>query len=306
MSKIQPIKYYNRISSVYEIEKVYGDAAVKWLYQSFLGKTLAWVLTRKWLSFLYGLYQSTSFSAKKVPVFINEFQINMNEYKAGSLKQHNKNNSYATFNEFFIREFEDGKRSFTQDHNLMPAFAEARYVGFESINDEFVFPVKGKFLRAAQLLGGNFTDESFSGGPLMIARLCPVDYHRYHYPDNGRVLKSFDVHGDYHSVNPIALKAKPDIFLKNERRVSILETENFGKLAFIEVGAICVGKIVQTHNESHPFYRGQEKGYFLFGGSTVIVIGEKGKWKPSTDILANTQTGIETYTHLGSTIAALV
>src|SRR5690606_18415701 len=111
------------------------------------------------------------------------------------------------------------------------------------------------------------------------------------------------VAGQFHSVNPMALKIKEDIFIANERRVSILETENFGKLAYIEVGAICVGKIVQSFDETKSFKRGDEKGYFLFGGSTVIVLGQAGKWAPSDDIIRNTQKGMETYIQLGDEVA---
>jgi phosphatidylserine decarboxylase len=142
---------------------------------------------------------------------------------------------------------------------------------------------------------------------LLLARLCPVDYHRFHFPDNGQVVEDYRIHGLFHSVNPLALKVKPDIFIQNERHVTILDTENFGKLAYIEVGAICVGKIIQS-TKLHPsktFSRGDEKGYFLFGGSTVIVLGEKGKWKPSVDIVDNTHQGIETYLHLGTSVAVL-
>ena len=91
----------------------------------------------------------------------------------------------------------------------------------------------------------------------------------------------------------------------NERRASILETEKFGKLAYIEVGAAMVGKIIQSHDEATPHSKGDEKGYFLFGGSTVILLGEKGKWSPSEDILANTEVGLETYLHLGEEVALL-
>ena len=104
------------------------------------------------------------------------------------------------------------------------------------------------------------------------------------FPDAGKIIEDYAVSGAFHSVNPIALKANQHIFKDNERYVSILETENFGKLAYVEVGAMMVGKIVQSHVEK-SFKKGDEKGYFLFGGSTVIVFGQKGKWSPSADIL---------------------
>ena len=96
-----------------------------------------------------------------------------------------------------------------------------------------------------------------------------------------------------------------DIFIKNERQISILDSENFGRLAYIEVGATCVGKIVQSHEEK-TFNRGDEKGYFLFGGSTVIVIGQKGLWTPNQDILENTKQGVETYIKLGEEVGQII
>ena len=110
--------------------------------------------------------------------------------------------------------------------------------------------------------------------------------------------------GRFHSVNPLALEFRGDIFATNERQVSLLETKNFGKLAYVEVGAVCVGLIVQTHPTEGSFKRGEEKGYFLFGASTVIVLGEKGKWKPSSDILEQTALGRETLVRLGSEVAS--
>src|SRR5262249_53104509 len=109
--------------------------------------------------------------------------------------------------------------------------------------------------------------------------------------------------GLLHSVNPLALQRKPDLFLANERQVSLLDTENFGLLAFVEVGALCVGKIVQTHSPDQPFQRGEEKGYFLFGASTVIVYGEPGAWTPEADLLEHTKAGREVLVELGQPVA---
>ncbi len=185
----------------------------------------------------------------------------------------------------------------------MPAFCEARYLGYKEMNDDVKIPVKGHFLTSSELLQDSKWAKTFEGGPLMIARLCPVDYHRFHFPDDGKILSAYPIAGRFHSVNPIALKEKPDIFITNERFVTILETENFGKLAYIEVGATCVGKIVQSRPLHGDFKRGEEKGYFLFGGSTVVLLGEKGKWSPSELMLEKTNAGMEVYHQLGSSLA---
>lgn len=300
------IKYFNRMNGQNEIEKVYGDWFIKFLYTSIAGQKVGGVFTNKYFSKVYGAFQDMPSSHKKVRPFIEKFNIPIDDYEPGTRPSLDPKDSYKTFNEFFIRRFKMGKRNFVTEPNRMAAFAEARYVGFDNINDKEVYPVKGHFLKAKDLIGNDQVAKMFEGGPLLIARLCPVDYHRYHYPDNGKVLDNFRVPGAYDSVNPFALKYKNQIFIKNERHVSILETENFGKLAYIEVGAICVGKIVQSHRWNKPFMRGEEKGYFLFGGSTVVLLGEKGKWKPSQDISSNTAKGIETYLHIGTEVATKI
>lgn len=297
------IKYFNRLSGKMEVEKVYGDAFIRLLYCSVAGQKVGKLFINKYFSQIYGAFQDLPASHRKVRPFIDKFNINITEYESGTRPSLDPKDSYRTFNEFFIRKFKLGKRSFVTEPNRMPAFAEARYVGFDAINEKGMYPVKGNFLLAKDLVGNDQVAKMFEGGPLLIARLCPVDYHRFHYPDNGKVLDNFRVPGAYDSVNPLALKYKNQIFIQNERHVSIIQTQNFGKLAYIEVGAICVGKIVQTHRWNKNFLRGEEKGYFLFGGSTVVVLGEKGAWKPSSDILANTEKGIETYLHLGQEVA---
>jgi len=303
MSEGFEIQIFNRHENKMDIEKVYGDAMVKFAYANPIGRLLGPVIASKMLSQLYGKSQDSLKSGKKVAAFIKNFHIPIDQYEKGSFKDNPIETSYQSFNEFFIRKFQEGQRTFTQKHDEMGAFAEARYFGHESMTDDLNIPVKGSMLRAVDLIGDAELAQDFIGGPLMIARLCPVDYHRYHYPDDGKTLQSFTIPGNLHSVNPLALKYRQDIFIKNERRISILETEHFGKLAYIEVGATMVGKIVQSFDESKPFNKGDEKGYFLFGGSTVVLCGEKGKWIPSKDMLENTNAGIETYIQLGDSVA---
>ena len=131
--------------------------------------------------------------------------------------------------------------------------------------------------------------------------VCSPSANSFHFPDSGRVLDSWRIPGALHSVNPWALACREDIFMINEREVTILETEHFGKLAYVEVGATCVGKIQQTHQEE-TFERGDEKGMFLFGGSTVIVLGEPGKWAVDDRILAHTNEGVEAYLKMGQSL----
>jgi phosphatidylserine decarboxylase len=290
------IIYWNRKLKREEPEQVYGDSLLRWVYGTRAGQKLAdHFLSKAFLSKIYGAYQSSRLSEHKVRPFIQEFKIPMEEYV---------DQEFESFNDFFIRKFKEGARPFVQNPKSMPAFAEARYFAYERVNLNQTFPVKGVHLSAAGLLGSEEKAKDFEGGPLLLARLCPVDYHRFHFPDSGRVLDSYSISGALHSVNPLALKYKPEIFLTNERQVSILETTHFGKLAYVEVGALCVGKIVQSFKNPAEIRRGEEKGYFLFGGSTVIVVGQPGRWKPDADLLHQTSQGRETLVQLGDQVAS--
>ncbi|MBK9294729.1 MAG: phosphatidylserine decarboxylase [Oligoflexia bacterium] len=288
------ITYYNRYTKKNETEKVYGGTLVNTAYLNpkragFIDKTLA----LPWVSRLYGGLQSSFLSRGKIRPFIKNFQINMDEYMPGPFK---------SFNDFFTRQFKPEARHFVDTPALMPAFCEGRYLGFKNVSDSLKFPIKGVGVNVNGLLRISQWSQKFIGGPALICRLCPVDYHRFHFPDDGKLVNSYQIHGKLHSVNPMALKNKEDVFLVNERTVSVLNTKNFGWLAYVEVGAMMVGKIVQSF-KGENFTRGQEKGYFLFGGSTVVVIGEAGAWVPDQDILQNTSFGIETFVKLGDTVA---
>lgn len=297
------IQFYNRHTGEIEREKVYGDAAVKWLYQSQSGKLLSRFIASPLVSTVYGMLQDSSQSRRKIPKFVETYGIEMNDFLPQAGRP--AHDPYESFNQFFIRALKPGAREFVSDSTIMPAFCEARYYGHERVDDDDTkIPVKGAFLRSKDLVVKNKWAGEFQNGPFLVARLCPVDYHRFHFPDKAKVLDSYPLHGALHSVNPIALKERPNIFITNKREVSILETQNFGLLAYIEVGATCVGKIVNTYTGA-DVERGQEKGYFLFGGSTVVVLGQPGKWRPCDEILKYTEKGMEVYSRLGHEIAKI-
>lgn len=299
------IRYWDRKKGSEETEEVYGDQALRWVYENPVGRTVADpFLVHPMTSKLYGFFQSSPLSAPQIAPFVEKFKIKMEEFEPGP---------FSSFNSFFIRKFKPGFRTFVKESRELPAFAEARYFAYDRVDMNQGIPVKGKTVPVATLLSSPDSGSSkskpqkdwiqeFENGPLLLARLCPVDYHRFHFPDAGRLIDGYSIPGKLHSVNPLALKNRPDIFITNERRVSILETRHFGLLAYVEVGALCVGKIVQTHPASE-FQRGDEKGYFLFGGSTVIVLGQAGRWSPDADVLAQTAAGRETLIELGNRIA---
>jgi phosphatidylserine decarboxylase len=145
----------------------------------------------------------------------------------------------------------------------------------------------------------------FEGGPVILARLSPVDYHHLHYPDDGITIENHRLGKRLWTINSNALRNQPDILFRNERKAQILETKNFGRLGFIEIGALSVGRIVQGHPLDKPFARGEQKSVFRFGGSAVVLFGEPGSWRPSADLLQKTSEGVETLVRLGDEIASV-
>lgn len=289
------VQIWNLKTSQIEEEKVYGDFFVSLLYGNPFGFQIAdKFLAGKSLSRWYGALQDSGWSKKKITPFVQNFSIPMEEYE---------NREFCSFNDFFTRKFRVGARSFPREKSLMGAFAEARYFAYEKSSQLQSIPVKGLNLKPKQLLDELPEAGRFHGGPILLARLCPVDYHRFHFPDSGKFKSILSASGKLHSVNPLALHRDPELFLHNERMISVLETKSFGLLAYVEVGALCVGKIVQSKKPGETFERGEEKGLFLFGGSTVIVMGEPGRWIPLPILLNQTALGRETLVQLGSAVA---
>jgi phosphatidylserine decarboxylase len=239
-------------------------------------------------------YEHSRLSARKIEPFIRRHNIDMSEFVP---------QQYCSYAEFFERRFREGARQFPSDPGVMGAFAEARYFAWEGIAQDQQFPVKGSSLDAAQILGEHELARAFAGGPVLLARLAPVDYHHVHYFDDGETLNHSRQGHRLWTVNWHALQNKPDITFRNERRINILQTQNFGKIGFVEVGALSVGRIVQVHPLGQTFRRGAEKSVFRFGGSAIVVFGEPGAWRPSSDLVENTLRCVETLVRLGDEIA---
>lgn len=154
----------------------------------------------------------------------------------------------------------------------------------------------------SELIKNNKISMNFTNGNCLIFRLCPTDYHRFHFIDWGKCEPYNKIKGNYYSVNPISLQNIPKLFCKNKREWSIFHSNNFGNVIYVEIGATCVGSIIQTYNPEKNISKGSEKGYFKFGGSTVILFFEKNKITVDRDILEQTKKGYETKVLLGERI----
>ena len=282
---------WNRKEQKLVPEIVVAESLVQKLYTTSVGKFLEEsIFSKAWISQLVGWFQSQSFSKRSILKFIKKFNINMQEYEE---------KKYISFNEFFIRKFCPESRSFVTE-DFFPGFAEGRYLGYQTSENQ-ILEIKGKKMTLDQILGPIHKDyPNLQGGPVFVARLCPLDYHRFHFFDDSLILSSHSISGSYHSVNPWALSEKT--FCLNERKVMILQTKNFGQVAYVPVGALAVGKIILTHLQNKKCFRGEEAGYFLFGASTVIVLGQKEAWQVDQDLIEKTKQGIESFVCLGEKI----
>lgn len=252
-----------------------------------------WIKSQPLFDWLYAAYENTHRSAREIEPFVRKYHIDMREFEPVE---------YRSFAEFFDRRLRPGMRRFPSAPGEMGAFAEARYFGWTRLDAEQRFPVKGHSLSAEQILGNAQRARPFTGGPVLLVRLAPVDYHHVHYPDDGRTLDHHRLGHRLWTVNWHALLSKPDILFSNKRNINILETRHFGRLAFVEVGALSVGRIVQVHPLDASFQRGEEKSVFRFGGSAIVVFGEQGMWRPSDDLLEHTKEGVETLVRLGEPV----
>ncbi|MGL5575581.1 MAG: phosphatidylserine decarboxylase [Sarcina sp.] len=290
------IKVYNRETKKYEIEQVAGLNYINWSYSSPVGKGfLELFIKKKMFSRIYGLYCSSKFSKKKIPKFINKFDIDT-DYLEKDVTE------FKNFNDFFARKLLDKARPINLNPDTLISPGDGRLLAYENINMDNIIQVKGFTYSLRELISNDLVAKEFEGGTCLILRLCPTDYHRFHFIDDGICGPSQKIKGAYYSVNPIALEKVPNLFCKNKREWSIFKSENFGNIITMEVGATCVGTIIQTYRPNIKVKKGSEKGFFKFGGSTTILFFKKDTIKIDNDIVNETKKGFESLVTMGETI----
>ena len=287
---MQPIEYIDRTTGEKVVESVMGDKALRFAYETLLGRTLWPVLFgSKLVSALMGRRYDSPRSRKAIRSLAAIPGCNADEAEKPVA-------DYASFNDFFTRRLKPGARP-TGNGVVSPA--DGRLMLYLAADADKPFPLKG----AMRSLRTVFADDAPGGlYDIAVVRLAPVDYHRFHFPcacrtpDPVRVIP-----GKYHSVNPIALLRYPDVYADNERQIVACDAD-FGRFWLVDVGAFGVGTIIQTYSgDAHA--KGDEKGYFKFGGSTVILVTRTGALTYDNDLVRNSAAGIETRVRCGERIA---
>lgn len=292
------IQVKNRQTGELFQEKVFGDFWLNFFYGNWASRSfISNAVIQKFASKVYGAYQSSTASQKMVDNFIHNFEINMENFQI-------PDGGYPNFNSFFTRKKKNGKTLFPENNNELGSPCDARLFVSKINAGKTTLHVKGKNVAVEDLLGGQQLGEDFDGGYALVFRLCPVDYHRFHFVDGGQCGEIRHFGSKLHSVNPVSLQKVPGVFLENERQVCFLDSEHFSRIWIIEVGAMCVGKIIQSFESKEKILRGQEKGYFEFGASTQILLLNN-KIKLDEDLVENSTNGIETLVQTGEKIAEI-
>ncbi len=267
------------------------SASLRFLYRTVPGRAVLSIFARPFVSRLVGAYLSSRFSKHRIAPFIRKNKIDLSVYE---------NEAYSCFNDFFTRHIKSEARPINAGKNNLIAPCDGKLTAWQ-IADDTVLSVKQSCYTLSSLLQNRELAEAFNGGWALIFRLCVDDYHRYAYAVSGQKESDVFLPGVLHTVRPVALEKLP-VFCRNARSYSLLHSQAIGQMIQMEVGAMMVGRIENHQGGSAAVAQGDEKGYFAFGGSTVILLFQKGAITLDDEIIENSQNGLETIVKYGERI----
>jgi phosphatidylserine decarboxylase len=288
-----PLRYYDRYERTTKTEKIFGERWLRLAYENPVGRLAVWLfIRRRFVSLWYGRRMSQRGSDMLIYKFVEDYGVDVAEFAKSPF-------DFKTFNEFFHRALKPECRPIAQGAGVAVFPADGRHLAFPDVDQAQGFYVKGAKFTLEELLGDAKLAARFARGCMLISRLCPSDYHRFHFPVSGIPSEARLVRGSLYSVNPIALRRNIQYLVRNKRFVTLIEAPEFGTVAMIEVGATNVGSIVQSFQAGHAAVKGAEKGMFAFGGSCVITLFLEGRIVFDSDIVAQSASCIETYARMG-------
>jgi phosphatidylserine decarboxylase len=295
----EPVICHNRYTNQPETEQIYGEAPLRFAYENPVGRALLeLIVKRAFFSRWYGWRMSRPASRARIAPFIAKYGLDPAEFADAP-------ESFASFNDFFCRKLKPSARPVAAGEREIIFPADGRHLGFQNVAEAPGIFVKGQKFDVPALLGDAALGARYREGTLIISRLCPVDYHRFHFPCAGTPGAPLLLNGPLYSVSPIALRRRLACLWENKRVLTQLETPQLGTVLIIEVGATNVGSIVQTMMPGQPVAKGDEKGCFLFGGSTTITIFEPGKITLAPDLATLSAGQRELYAKVGDVMGTV-
>lgn len=293
----EPIYYFDRYRGEKRTEDIFGEKWLRFAYENPAGRFFVWFAARRaFFSRWYGYKMKKRVSALQILPFITKYRIDVDEFARSPF-------DYKTFNEFFYRALKPEARPIAPGERVAVFPADGRHLGFANVDTAPGFYVKGMKFTLAELLDDAALAASFAGGAMVISRLCPTDYHRFHFPVSGQPDETVRRLGRWlYSVSPLALRRNIRYLVENRRELTLLRSPQFGTVALLEVGATNVGTIRQTHVPGRAAGKGAEKGLFAFGGSCVITLFQAGRIELAADLLAQSAAGLELYARMGDVL----
>ena len=266
------------------------DKLLRWMYGTPLGRGALKVLVQPWVSNVAGMFLDSSLSTFIIPGFVKSNKINMDDYVE---------ETYLSYNEFFTRHIKPELRPLEGDDNTVTSPCDGKLSVYK-VSKNSTFNIKDTRYTLNSLLRSKELAKRYEGGTVCVFRLTVDDYHRYSYIDSGIKSEEYFIQGLYHTVNPTANDVYP-IYKENTRQFSLLKSDHFKTILMMEVGALLVGRI-RNYKGKAKVLKGEEKGRFEFGGSTVVLVFEKDAVDIDTDLWNNTENGYETIVHMGQSI----
>lgn len=290
-SRGEPIWFRDRESGAICEEPVAAEGALRALYGAAWGRALAdRLLATPALSAAFGAWQRAPWTRRRIAAFVRALGIDASEAEKPI-------EAYPSLNAFFARRLKPGARPIDGRPEHFAAPCDGRVLAYPDVGDAQL-AVKGQEVGLETLFGD--AARGRRGGAVFVFRLAPMDYHRFHFPDGGRASNATRLGGRLHSVHPIALAGGAPSF-ENQRWVSALASDRFGEILIAEVGALFVGRAVQTYAPGRV-ERGEEKGYFEFGASTIAVWAPPGRVEIDADLAADSRRGLETFVKMGTRV----
>ena len=270
-----------------------------WSYNTPAGKLLTrLLLSRRWVSALYGWVQRLRFSRRWIRPFIERFNIDMDEARL-------RPEEFGCFDDFFAREIDLARRPIHPDPRSCVAPVDGRFLVYPSIQPDEEFPIKRSHFNLRGLLRDDTIAARYSGGTLVQGRLCPGDYHHFHFAVAGVPEASVPVAGRCYALTPYSTGPHIAVHSENYRVVTRLRTAELGLVLIVEIGGFAVSSIRQSFQPGQPVHKGAPKGCFHVGGSTVLLLFEPAVFQPDRDILDHSRQGVETYVQLGDSIGRM-
>ena len=266
-----------------------SSKTLNFLYNTFLGRCLLKLLTKRFVSNIIGFYMNSRISRFKIKKFVKKNDINTFEYEY---------KNYKSYNDFFTRKEIPYKRPINARKDIFISPCDSQMMAYK-INEDLTLNIKDSYYDINSLVDKDILNDYIDGYALVF-RLSTDNYHRYCYIDSGSKGINHHINGIFHTVQPISLK-NYNFYKTNTREYTILNTNNFGKVIQVEIGAMGVGRIVNNH-QVYTYKKGEEKGYFEFGGSTIVLLVKKNIINIDKDILENSEEGIETIVKYGEGI----